>query len=188
MPYSLTNTFLSLTIQPLHRWLAAMGLVLLICSGCSERSGENTADFNIEQYRGHWVVINYWAEWCLPCIKEIPEFNRLATEHSSTLRVFAVNYDRITGEALQALASRMGIDFNLIEHDPAPLLRLSRPASLPTTYLFNPQGELAAKLVGPQTAEDILARIKWVDSANTPRGGMSSNQDKHRGDANTSAR
>jgi hypothetical protein len=50
----------------------------------------------------------------------------------------------------------MKIDFDVLEQDPANILRLSRPASLPTTYLFGRDGKLYAKLVGPQTIESIL--------------------------------
>ncbi|MBR9805466.1 hypothetical protein GYB62_03035 [bacterium] len=56
----------------------------------------------------------------------------------------------------------MGIRFSELDNDPADTLRLSRPQALPTTYLFNPKGELSAKMVGPQTEASILARIQRV--------------------------
>ena len=41
-------------------------------------NGPNT---NIDKLNGNWVVINYWADWCAPCIKEIPELNNFAEEN-----------------------------------------------------------------------------------------------------------
>lgn len=148
----------------------ATSLVLvLMLSACGDHdpqkltSDANSAtEFDIDNYQGKWVLINYWAEWCAPCIKEIPELNKLDAEHAADLDVIAVNFDRVKGEELTQLSARMGIEFESLENDPADILRLSRPNSLPTTYLFNPEGGLAAKLVGPQTAESLLERIQIV--------------------------
>lgn len=144
-------------------------VVVLILSACSDHDPQKStsdansaAEFDIDNYQGKWVLINYWAEWCAPCIKEIPELNKLDAEHAADLDVIAVNFDRVKGEELKQLSARMGIEFESLENDPADILRLSRPNSLPTTYLFNPEGELAAKLVGPQTAESLLERIQIV--------------------------
>ena len=148
---------------------ASLLTVVLILSACGDHDSQKSsggattaAEFDIDNYQGKWVLINYWAEWCAPCIKEIPELNKLDAEHAADLDVIAVNFDRVKGEELKQLSARMGIEFESLENDPADILRLSRPNSLPTTYLFNPEGKLAAKLVGPQTSESLLERIQIV--------------------------
>ncbi|HAB55115.1 MAG TPA: TlpA family protein disulfide reductase [Cellvibrionales bacterium] len=132
--------------------------LLLLLSGCglAEKDSNTEAEFSIDNYKGKWLILNYWAEWCAPCIKEIPELNTLDNDYSADLDVVAVNFDHIKGQALIDLAARMRIDFDVLEQDPADILRLSRPASLPTTYLFDRSGKLHAKLVGPQTIETLL--------------------------------
>ena len=50
---------------------------------------------NISEWDGKVVAINFWATWCPPCIKEIPELNELAENNADWMAVFAVNYDRI---------------------------------------------------------------------------------------------
>ena len=122
----------------------------------SSNDSSTAAEFSIESYKGKWLILNYWAEWCAPCIKEIPELNALDSDYSENLDVVAVNFDRIKGQALIDLTQRMGIRFDFVEQDPADILRLSRPASLPTTYVFDRDGKLFAKLVGPQTIDSIL--------------------------------
>jgi len=134
-----------------------LSLILLLSScGLADKNADMAAEFSLDNYKGKWLILNYWAEWCAPCIKEIPELNELNTAYSDDLDVVAVNFDHIKGQTLIDLAARMKIDFDVLEQDPANILRLSRPASLPTTYLFGRDGKLYAKLVGPQTIESIL--------------------------------
>ena len=133
-------------------------LCAILLAACQqEKSLEN---FSISAYKGKWLVINYWAEWCAPCIKEIPELNELDERYSGKLTVLAVNFDGVKGEQLQNLGNKMGIKFKQLADDPADELRLTRPMSLPTTYLFNPEGELAFKLVGPQTVDSLIEKMQ----------------------------
>ena len=131
-------------------------LLLLGSCGLADKNANEMPEFSMDNYKGKWLVLNYWAEWCAPCIKEIPELNALDSDYSADLDVVAVNFDHIEGQALTDLAARMKISFDVLEKDPADILRLSRPASLPTTYIFGRDGKLHAKLVGPQTIETIL--------------------------------
>ena len=73
-------------------------LLLLTLAACSP-TGKNVGTLQLDELRGQWVVINYWAIWCKPCIQEIPELNKLAELPQVT--VLGVNYDGISGEELQ---------------------------------------------------------------------------------------
>lgn len=121
------------------------GLVLLGCS--SERASIVASQ---------WNVINYWAIWCKPCREEIPELNQL--NQIENVVVLGVNFDGKVGEALVSDADELGITFDIID-DPASSLNIARPSVLPTTVVLSPEGKLVATLVGPQTAESIMAHI-----------------------------
>ena len=101
------------------------------------------------------MVVNYWAQWCTPCIREIPELNAL-NQHYPLVNVLGVNFDGATGEQLATQVRELKIDFPMLAEDPAADLGLSRPAVLPTTLILNPAGELTEVLVGPQTLESLL--------------------------------
>ena len=103
-----------------------------------------------------WNVVNYWAIWCKPCREEIPELNQL--NQIENVVVLGVNFDGKVGEALISDAVDLGITFDIID-DPAAYLNISRPPVLPTTLVLSPEGTLVATLVGPQTAESIMAHI-----------------------------
>ncbi len=148
-----------------HRWiptrlrlLTALALVLAL-AGCERPEVElaqgDGADW--AQWQGQWLLVNYWAEWCAPCRKEIPELNRLHAE-ADDVTVLGVNFDGLQGDALAALATEMGIEFPVLVVDPRARWDQPLPTVLPTTLVIDPAGELREVLVGPQTYES-LARV-----------------------------
>jgi hypothetical protein len=76
----------------------------------------------------------------------------------SQVTVLGVNYDGASGPALKLQEAKLGVEFGTLESDPAGTLGIPRPRVLPTTLILNPEGKLAATLVGPQTLIS-LARI-----------------------------
>jgi thiol-disulfide isomerase/thioredoxin len=132
-------------------------LMLLTLAACSptEQPG-NT--LNLDALRGQWVVINYWAIWCKPCIQEIPELNALAELPEVT--VLGVNYDGTSGDELDQQLQQLGVAFPTLATDPAAQLGVARPVVLPTSLVLNPQGQLHDTLVGPQTLDTLAAATR----------------------------
>jgi len=133
--------------------IIVLTLTLLLCA-CGGEPPASTA-VTLENSSGTWRVINYWAQWCKPCIKEIPELNELAREHPD-ITVLGVNYDGAIGETLAQQVAELGIAFTNLDTDPAAELGMERPRVLPTTVILTPTGELSATLVGPQTLASLL--------------------------------
>ena len=144
-----------------RRLAAAAALIgSLLLSGCgvdlgTDQNGEKVASSRVDK---HWLVVNYWAEWCGPCRTEIPELNALA-ETEQGLAVLGVNFDELRGEELAQAAKALGIDFRVLSDDPAERLQLPRSEVLPVTYLVDDQGKVRKRLVGEQTAEGILVHL-----------------------------
>jgi thiol-disulfide isomerase/thioredoxin len=109
----------------------------------------------LERLQGQWVVINYWAQWCAPCIKEIPELNRLDQDYAQ-VTVVGVNYDGTNGHELELQRQKLGVTFASLESDPAAQLGIPRPVVLPTTLILDPTGRLVATLIGPQTLASLV--------------------------------
>lgn len=148
--------------QRFHR--AALTLLLALpfaLAGCEREAAapartETAAD---AAPAAQWLVVNYWAEWCKPCLDEIPELNDFARENAGQARVLMVNYDGVQGETLRAQAEKLGIEAELAEQDPAAALGFERPQVLPTTYVLDPDGNLRSTLLGPQTVASLNAAI-----------------------------
>ena len=133
--------------------LPALACVILL-TACTADQRATTMESDLTSLRGQWVVVNYWASWCKPCIEEIPQLKRLHGAYSN-LTVVGVNYDGASGEELHAQAQRLGVGFATLEADPSAQLGIPRPAVLPTTLILDPQGQLQRTLLGPQTVESL---------------------------------
>ncbi|GGM05600.1 TlpA family protein disulfide reductase [Pseudomonas asuensis] len=138
--------------------------VSLLLVACAPDHGNDQYGHKIDsaQLEGRWLVINYWAEWCGPCHKEIPELNALAKTNPE-IRVLGVNYDHLEGDSLLKSTEKMGIQYTVFQDDPATLFSLPVSNVLPATYLVDPQGQYREKLVGEQTATAIQARIAELE-------------------------
>jgi thiol-disulfide isomerase/thioredoxin len=138
-------------------------LALLSFSGCERGDVVALADGGqvpFDHWEGRWLIINYWAEWCAPCRKEIPELNLLHSERSRTgAVVLGVNYDALTGDTLTSLIDEMEIEFPVLLEDPRERWGVEQPAVLPSTIIVKPNGELSQVLVGPQHYEDLIQAI-----------------------------
>ena len=132
---------------------------LLISCGQSDYSDSNGVNGNFSDHHGQWMIINYWATWCKPCIKEIPELNDFANTHAEQVVLFGIDFDNAQGEKLQQAITKLGIEFTVLNNDPANILGYERPTVLPTTLIFNPTGKLHRTLLGPQTAQNLLQVI-----------------------------
>ncbi|WP_417517587.1 TlpA family protein disulfide reductase [Marinobacter sp.] len=148
-------------IHRLSRRAAFAGALILsaLLVGCQKVDLERAegSKFAWDDLRGQWVLVNYWAEWCKPCLEEIPELNEL--DKAPDITVLGVNFDGVKDEALVDLGKRMGIEFTMLAQDPGPEFDWKLPVALPATFIVNPDGNLLEARFGPQTEKDIRALI-----------------------------
>ena len=129
---------------------------LLIVISCQNNDIEifNGSDTNLNNLNGNWIVINYWADWCAPCIKEIPELNNFAEENSD-VKVYTFNFDQLEIDELEPIAKKFNIMVpSLITH-PRDIWGIQTPPAVPATFFINPDGELSLSLFRPQTKDDL---------------------------------
>ena len=132
--------------------------ILLSLVACGKENAGSAAP-TLDHWHGQWVVVNYWAQWCTPCIKEIPELNHLDQDYAQ-VTVLGVNYDGTTGEELELQRQKLGVKFASLNTDPSDQLGIVRPVVLPTTLIIDPKGQLVATLVGPQTLTSLAHATK----------------------------
>ena len=135
--------------------------LILILSSCSEPDYRlvDGSSGKLDDFLGRWLIVNYWADWCPPCIKEMPELENFYNDNEDRALVLTYNFDRLEGEELQSQIIRFGANVPSILTDPGILFGWEAPPSLPATYIINPEGILIHTLIGPQTQESLEALI-----------------------------
>ena len=115
--------------------------------------------FDLAEQRGHWVVVNYWATWCGPCLEEMPELSALAAMREY-IKVVGVANDDIEPARLQEFLQKHPVVYPIVQVDPAmPPADFGVPPALPVSWLIDPQGKVVKRFMGPVKAGDIEAAI-----------------------------
>ncbi|MCW8891487.1 MAG: TlpA family protein disulfide reductase [Sedimenticola sp.] len=118
-------------------------------------------DRSLAEFSGKWVIVNFWATWCPPCIDEMPELELFHEKHKDRdAVVVGVNMEDISLEQLKVFLEDMFISYPILLAPSDGRTTLGRIPALPTTLLISPQGELVARHVGTVTAEMIEKMIE----------------------------
>ena len=106
---------------------------------------------SLEAFAGRVVLLNFWATWCAPCIRELPTMARLQTELGPAgLSVVAVSQDRGGLPVVRPFLEQLGVEALEAYVDPkGALARDFGLVGLPTTYLIDAEGRIVGGLEGP---------------------------------------
>ncbi len=115
----------------------------------------------IGQLEGSWVVVNFFATWCAPCIVEHGEFQKLKNDANYSTEVVSIIFNQPERKGREFF-ERYGGDWPVLAKDTTQIVLNYRIISVPETYLIAPNGRVAYHWQGPVTADDITGIIDKI--------------------------
>ncbi|WP_253036750.1 TlpA disulfide reductase family protein [Pleionea sp. CnH1-48] len=162
------NPKVSVIYTPLYQfssWLriCCTSAVIFILAGCTSEPQFELLDGSkkhLDDYKGRWLLVNFWAEWCAPCLEEVPELNSLYENKDSLgVDLIAFSYDKVSSDQLKAAQKKWDIQYPMASTEPMPMVPFKRPDKLPAMLFVAPNGEIHGPVYGKQTEQTVEAAI-----------------------------
>lgn len=136
-------------------------IIVALCLTACNRPDSHDLDNNdifFKDYKGQWLVLNYWASWCTSCYKEVAELNALSEDNNIAL--FGINFDHIDVTEMRTFAQKVDVHYPLLRTDPGKQFGIKDPIeALPATFIISPDRKQLKQLLGPQSKQAILDTI-----------------------------
>ena len=147
--------------------LACLGLIFLYTQ--PGLAAESAPDYQLRDldgklyrasdYRGRWLVINFWATWCAPCLEEMPELDRFYQANLDRAMLWGVTFEDEDRDAIVEFVERLGVTYPILGFGQDPQTGYGRVTVLPTTFVINPEGLFHQRFEGPITATHLERAI-----------------------------
>jgi len=146
--------------------ILVLGLFMLLSApAIAQYETEEPVDFTLERlgggevslsdHRGEWVIVNYWATWCAPCRKEMPELSALHDERAD-VTVLGLAYEDVEDNDFESFLQESPVSYPILKLDVySPPEPFGAPRVLPTTIILDRTGRAVKAFLGPVTRDSI---------------------------------
>ena len=114
--------------------------------------------FTEKNTEGKYLVVNFWATWCTPCLKEIPAFVKFYKENSEYVEILGLDFEPVNIEIINEFIERFNINYPIVLYDhrnDSEYSNFGEILGMPTTQIYSPEGELLQTFMGEVTIEDL---------------------------------
>jgi len=116
---------------------------------------------SLADFRGKVVVLNFWATWCPPCRREIPDFIDLQNEYGSQgVQIVGIALDE--PEKVQAFARQHGMNYAVLIGSDEISMKYGGIEGIPTTFIVDKNGKIVNRFEGFRPREIFEAEIKQL--------------------------
>lgn len=136
-------------------WVLLLLSVLATAAQAFNLTDSNGKAHRLADYKGKWVLVNFWATWCPPCLEEIPDLVALHEDKKSKVAVIGIAMEYKDSKYVLDFADQQMISYPIVLGNNALAKQIGPVRGLPTTYLFNPQGKVVAYNVGALSRADV---------------------------------
>lgn len=111
-------------------------------------------------YKGKWVIVNYWATYCAPCVAELPALNSVAKRFKDKVVVLGMEAGETPVKDLKQFTARRKISYPVAPTQDNTMFALGLVYGVPTTFIVNPQGQIVDTHMGAVTARQLQNYLK----------------------------
>ena len=117
----------------------------------------------LSDYSGKIIMLNFFATWCPPCRKEMPDFNEIAQEYKQKVEIIGVNVGREGLPRVKSFAERNNLTFSIIADD-GKIANLYGPINaIPVTVIIDKEFNIARKYIGMRPKEVFVSDIEDLE-------------------------
>lgn len=134
--------------------LVFLGVSLVGATGNFSLADIDGKEHKLSNEKGKWVIINYWATWCPPCVEEIPELVFFHDKHrDKDAIVWGVNFEDVPEKKVRSFLDDYMVSYSILLAEPGKYSYFGPVSGLPTTYFVSPEGKMVHTKVGKVTVE-----------------------------------
>jgi thiol-disulfide isomerase/thioredoxin len=115
----------------------------------------NGIDHQFSDYKGKWILVNYWASYCPPCLDEMPDIERFYRDNKDKFTVLGIDAGGSSAIDIRAFMKDYGISYPLIPMQESTLFAFGEIRGIPTSFVISPKGNIIKKYVGIITYDDL---------------------------------
>lgn len=121
-------------------------------------SGE---DVSLADFKGKIVIVDFWATWCPPCRRGIPDLISLQNEYKGKVAVIGISLDRENTKAgVPDFVDKMGINYPVVYFNDKVIIDYGGVSAIPTTFIIDQKGNIVKKMVGLYPKSEYEQKIK----------------------------
>ncbi len=118
----------------------------------------NQKNVDLDDFKGKLIILNFWATWCAPCIREIPAFVKFYDENSDHVEILGLDFEPVDLVIINDYVERFSINYPIVLYDEdndSEYSNFGEIVGMPTTQIYSPEGQLLHTFMGEITIDDL---------------------------------
>ncbi len=159
----------------LIKWAFALAVVFIAATTSIANAAGQVADFSFKDidgkthqfsdYRGKWVIVNYWATYCGPCLSELPALNSISKKFKDKVVVLGMEAGETSNDELKQFVDTKKLNYVVAPTQDSTMFAMGLLYGVPTTFIVNPKGQIVDTHMGAVTVAQLQNYIGNDDSS-----------------------